>query len=131
MKNIILSFVFCLVGALSVQATEQNQESYYPRYCSNFGDKVSFSFTSCVNSNYSQVGFELRGIFLNHCSNFGDNLSYSFQSCVTNNFHKIERELGIFLSYCSNFGDGVSYSYVSCINRNFSEISRELDRQRD
>ena len=127
MKSFILSLFFVL-GSLTTMASGE-QESFYPSHCSNFGDEVSYSFTSCVNSNFRSLGYELPRVFLSHCSNYGPDLSYNFESCVSRNFRNIERELGMFLSLCFNSGGGVSYSFISCINRNMNDISYELRRQ--
>ncbi|MFG1500670.1 hypothetical protein ABMA70_10735 [Halobacteriovorax sp. XZX-3] len=128
MKSALVTIVFLFFTILNVSASSE-QEAYFPSHCSNFGDKVSYSFTSCINSNFRRAEFEVPNLFLQYCSNFGDDLSFSFESCVNNNFRRIESELGMFLSHCMNIGRGVSYSFVSCVNRNFSDISYELRKQ--
>lgn len=128
MKTYLLVTVFSLFTFMSLGANNAQEESYFPSHCSNYGDGVSLSYTSCINSNFRRLSFDLPREFFSYCNNFGDDLSFSFESCVNNNFNKVERSLGIFLSHCMNFGDGVSYSYQSCVNANFREIQYELRR---
>lgn len=132
MRGLTLSVLFFISLTAAHADTNQNlsTNSFYPSYCTNIGDKVSYSFTSCVNSNFQRLGFELDGVFLSYCSNFGDELSYSFTSCVNRNFQEVERNLGMFLGHCMNIGSGVSYSFISCINSNMSDISYEIQRQK-
>lgn len=95
----------------------------YMSSCYNYGDGVSYSFTSCINRNFREAGASFS------CYNYGDDLSYSFQSCVNNNFRDVARDLDVFVSSCNNYGDGVSFSYESCVNRNFRTIERALNSQ--
>lgn len=114
MKKILLALV--LLAATNVSAV-------YMSSCYNYGDDVSFSFTSCISRNFSTAGV------ISSCYNYGDELSSSYQSCVNRNFSNLSREYGIYVQSCYNYGDGVSFSYESCVNRNFSEVGRAMDRR--
>lgn len=130
MKSILLASMLSLFIFSTANATTDQKEEFFPSHCSNFGDKVNLSFTSCVNSNFRRLGFDLPNEYFSYCNNFGDDLSFSFESCVNNNFNRAENRLGIFLGHCMNFGSGVSHSYQSCLNSNFRDIQYELRRQR-
>lgn len=97
----------------------------YLPYCFNSSsNEISFSFVSCVNSNFSTLDREY-GLYLPYCHQFGDGLPYSFISCVNSNFSTVARKLNIYLPSCHHYGpDGWYVSYVSCVNGNFSRISR-------
>lgn len=131
-----LIFMIGLISSSQSQASEpglQEQDKVFLSHCSNYGDDLSFSFTSCLNRNFRTVARELGSrVPISRCSNFGDGVSYSYESCINRNFSSIERELrGIFLSRCSNFSrDRVDYSFVSCINSNFSRVERSMRNRR-
>jgi hypothetical protein len=100
-------------------------------YCSNFGDGVSFSFSSCVNSNFQRLQRELGG-FYSYCSNIGDEVNFSFTNCIQSNFRSAERNAdgSLYLNYCTNFDrTRLSFSYVSCVNNNFRSIETYLRKQ--
>ncbi len=99
-------------------------------HCMNIGSGVSFSFQSCVNSNFSQIGRTLGGFF-SHCMNIGNEVDYGFTSCVNSNFRTAERLLSnsVFLQDCYNFDrTTLDFSFVSCVNSNFNRISIETSR---
>lgn len=132
-----LIFMIGLISSSQSQASEQNSpkrsDKVYLSYCSNFGDRLSTGFKSCVNRNFRTIARELGSqVYISRCSNFGGGVSYNYESCVNRNFSSIERELrGTFLSRCSNFSrDRVEYSFLSCINSNFSSIERDMRRRR-
>jgi hypothetical protein len=63
--------------------------------CDNFpNNRVSPFYAQCVNKNFDQISFKLRGAFLRHCFQFDRNeLEPRFIDCVNENFEEIEREL--------------------------------------
>lgn len=130
LMSFLKSFIFiAIVGiSLTVQASSVQIEDSekYLGYCSNYGDGVSFSFSSCINRNFARVGQQL-GRVMRHCFNSSQGVSFSFTSCINSNFRSIESSSNgsLFLRYCSNFNrDRLDFSYVSCVNSNFSAISR-------
>lgn len=137
-KNILalLGLMF-MIGLITTSQSQAGQaglknDKIFLSHCSNFGDDLSFGFTSCLNRNFQTVGTEIDAqIYLSHCSNYGDGVSYGFEACLNRNFSKIERVLkSSYLSRCSNYSrDRVDYSFVSCINSNFSAIQRSLSRR--
>lgn len=132
MKKITILFflIFGLSYTYATEAEDANQKAFFS-YCSNFGDGVSFSFSSCVNRNFREAQRELGG-FYSHCSNFGDEVSFSYISCIQSNFRSVERNAdgSLYLSYCSNFDrDRLGFSFVSCVNSNFRSIESYLRRQ--
>ncbi len=123
MRKLVISLLCCYSFAA--------WSTPYFSYCYNYGDDVSYSFTSCVDRNFSQMEQELDNIYLSYCYNSDNSrLEYGFTSCVNRNFDRIERamsELGasVYFSYCYESGDtGVSYSFQSCVNGNFDRLSR-------
>lgn len=103
----------------------------YLRDCYEYQQQgVSYSYQSCVSSNFSSIQMEIGG-YMNYCSNFGNEVSYSFTSCIQNNFDRVQREIPqLYLSYCSNFDrERLSYSFTSCVNRNFQAIQNEINNQ--
>lgn len=140
-KNILFSLVFLglfLVSNLSANAAQEEgqvigQNKFILSYCSHFGSGVSFSFQSCVNSNFSRVASELGG-FSSYCSNIGDEVSFSFTSCVNRNFSNAQSrgDGSLYLRYCTNFDrTRLDFSYVSCVNSNFNAIERYVAAQRN
>ncbi len=129
------AMVLCVLSSMMTWSNEgQSQEKVNKvvlSYCSNFGDGVSFSFSSCVNSNFTRLQGSLGG-FYRYCSNFGDEVSFSYINCIQSNFRTAESNAdgSLYLSYCSNFDRSrLSFSYVSCVNRNFNTIESYLRRQ--
>ncbi len=106
------------------------QEKVFLSYCSSsFGDGVPFSFQSCVNRNFSEIGRNVDRAYFSYCYNAGERVSFSFVSCLQNNFREAEREIGdlLYLSYCSNFSDDrLDWSFINCVNGNFRSIERAL-----
>lgn len=133
MKKYILPFLMLITFLASSPVTyaatnHDKKNNVYLSYCSNFGTGVSYSFQSCVNSNFSDIGRELGG-YLSYCSNFGDGVSYSFTSCVNQGFREAARLLdnSIYLSDCMNFDQkNLDYSFISCVNSNYGQISRAI-----
>lgn len=133
MNKLLLLFSLLLTSfgpyqvALAFEGTSQPlQTKIFMSYCSHFGDGVSLSFQSCVNSNFSSAARSVGG-YASYCSNFGDEVSFSFTSCINRNFQNIQSRAdgSLYLRYCSNFDrERLSYSYVSCVNSNFSAIQR-------
>ena len=115
-----------LLGIISILFSANLYADIYPTYCSNYGPGVSYSYQSCINSNFSQFARELDA-YVGHCYNYGDRVSYSFTSCVNNNFREIDRHLGTYSGFCTSYGDDLSYSFVSCVYRNFSEAARVIN----
>lgn len=117
---------------LAIALFSLNANALFLRHCTNFayGNKaVSYSYESCVNSNFDEIQRELDNkVYTQYCMNFGDEVSYSFTSCINNNFQRIERELkNTYLSHCFNsFPKELTYSFQSCVNRNFNEVQRDL-----
>lgn len=124
MKSFLLTILF-------VVSTSANANLFLPSCYNHIGgtDAVSFSFQSCVNSNFRAIERELEGSqFFMYCSNIGSDVSYSFISCVQSNFRSVERALrptNVFLNYCSNFSrDRLDFSFTSCVNSNWRSIER-------
>lgn len=129
MKKLFL-FVLLLASFLPVaKAQESNEKApIYLQYCSHFGTGVSYSFQSCVNSNFSSVA-RVTGGFFQHCMNFSQEVDYGFTSCVNYGFREAQRQLNnnIWLQDCMNFDrKTLDYSFISCVNSNFSTIQREI-----
>lgn len=104
----------------------------YLQYCSNFGDGVSYSYQSCVNSNFRTIEREFadENLFLQYCTNFGDEVQFAFITCIQSNFRAIDRVIDQALMYCSNFDrTRLGYSFVSCSNGNFSTIERAIPQR--
>ena len=119
----ILILAFLSLGTFSAE-----KNSVFLSYCSNFGDGVSYSFQSCVNSNFSTIQREVGGFF-SYCSNFGQEVDYSFTSCVNQGFREAQRQLenSVYLQDCYNFDrKTLDYSFISCVNSNFSSLAREI-----
>lgn len=129
MKMLLITLsLLCSFGSFAETQTES--EKAYFSYCSNFGDGVSFSFSSCVNSNFRSLSNDINGYY-SYCSNFGDEVSFSYISCIQSNFRTAERNSdgSLYLSYCSNFDrDRLNFSFVSCVNSNFRSIQTYLNR---
>ena len=122
MNKLILAIT---VSLLSLSASA----NVYLRSCSNFGDGVSYSYVSCINSNFSQVSRKLDNLYLSNCQNYGSTVSYSFTSCIDRNLSYVTRELDLFTPFCSNYGDTLSFSYQSCVNNVFFQIENALNRK--
>jgi len=124
--------LFSLIGLM----LSFNAHAVFLQYCSNYSmpnNPVSFSFSSCVNSNFNSIDRELEApTFFSYCSNFGSQVDYFFVSCINSNFRTAEqalREKNIFLQHCSNFrNDELDFFFVSCVNNNFREVERALSR---
>lgn len=130
MKNLVMIFTFVLFQNIS-SAANINTESIFLGSCYNYGTGVSYSYQSCINSNFSSVGRETGG-FMSYCSNFGDEVSYSFTSCVNSNFREAARKLNneIFLPDCFNFDrKNLDYSFISCANSNFMNLERAVNQK--
>jgi hypothetical protein len=123
---LLVSCCFLLSPLFSAPSlANQGKTEKVLRYCSNFGDGVSFGFSSCANSNFSRVGIAV-GRALRYCFNSGQDVSFSFTSCINSNFQSIESasQGNLYLRYCSNFSrDRLDFSFISCVNSNFSQIS--------
>lgn len=133
MKYILLAMLAVSFMSQPVLAKKPHEPTptVFLSYCSHFGTGVSFSFQSCVNSNFSSVQRELGGFF-NYCMNIGKEVSYSFTSCVNSGFREAQRQLGnnVWLQDCYNFNrDTLDFSFVSCVNSNFSRVSSEMTRR--
>jgi len=131
MKNTFLVLLFTLFLQTSLQA-ENNQKQIFLGQCFNSGSGVSFSFSSCVNRNFSSIASRTRG-FYSYCSNIGDEVSFSFTSCIQRNFQSVERDTSgnLYLSYCFNSTrDQLGFSYISCVNRNFRAIESFINSAR-
>lgn len=138
-KKLVLSALFACLMTLSASFagnaqedfSEKSQDKIILSYCSHYGSGVSFSFQSCVNSNFSRVSQVLGG-FSSYCSNFGDEVSFSFTSCVNRNFQNAQSQAdgSLYLQYCSNFDrTSLGFGYVSCVNSNFRAIERYVAAQ--
>lgn len=130
MKKLILLSLLSL-SILPVAKAEEVSEDKAPiflSYCSHFGTGVSYSFQSCVNSNFSSVS-RITGGFYQNCMNFGQEVDYGFTSCVNNGFREAQRQLQntVWMQTCMNFDrKTLDYSFISCVNSNFSAIQREI-----
>lgn len=127
-----LSFVLFLslssLGFAQDEVKANEKAPIYLSYCSHFGQGVSYSFQSCVNSNFSSVS-RVMGGFISNCYNIGNEVSFSFTSCVNSGFRTIERQFNnaIWLQECMNFDrQTLDYSFVSCVNSNFGTIQRAI-----
>ena len=128
----IFAFSFTMQSVLAKKPHEP-APTVFLSYCSHFGTGVSYSFQSCVNSNFSSVQRELGGFF-SYCMNIGKEVDYSFTSCVNSGFREAQRQLGnnVWLQDCYNFNrDSLDFSFVSCVNSNFSRISSEIARNKN
>lgn len=131
--NKVIKLLFCWIILLSAPLLANNNRfnNVYLGHCSNFGQGVGLSFSSCANSNFSSIGREL-GSFNSYCINVGEEVSYSFLSCMQSNFRSVEsRSNGaLYLQYCSNFDRrALNFSYVNCVNNNFRAIQRFINNQ--
>lgn len=130
MKILLLSFSLFLMQNIST-ASEKTSESIFLGSCFNYGTGVSYSYQSCVNSNFNSIGRDIGG-FMSYCSNFGDEVSYSFTSCVNSNFREAARQLNnqVFLPDCFNFDrKNLDYSFISCANSNFMNLERVINQR--
>lgn len=133
MKYILLAMISFSFMSQTAMAKKPHEPAptVFLSYCSHFGTGVSYSFQSCVNSNFSSVQREIGG-FYGYCMNIGNEVDYSFTSCVNSGFREAQRQLGnnVWLQDCYSFGrDTLDYSFVSCVNSNFNRISSELSRR--
>lgn len=130
MKFLLLIVTFFLFQNIAT-ATNKNTESIFLGSCFNYGTGVSYSYQSCVNSNFNSISRDLGG-FMSYCSNFGDEVSYSFTSCVNSNFREAARQLNnqVFLPDCFNFDrKNLDYSFISCANSNFMNLERVINQR--
>lgn len=130
MKILVIfsSLLFFQNLALSKQI---QSEAIFLGSCFNYGTGVSYSYQSCINSNFNSIGRDLGG-FMSYCSNFGDEVSYSFTSCVNSNFREAARKLNneVFLPDCFNFDrKNLDYSFISCANSNFMTLERAINQK--
>lgn len=108
---------------------QEQKENIYLSYCSHYGEGVSYSFSSCVNSNFSTLARSIGG-FYSYCTNFGKEVDYGFTSCVNSGFREAERKLNIWLQDCMNFDrTTLDYSFISCVNSNYSTIQRTIGQK--
>lgn len=124
MKKVFLSFLLLI----SMTSFANDKGTIFLSYCSHFGSGVSYSFQSCINSNFSTVQRELGGYF-SYCSNFGTEVDYGFTSCINQGFREAVRllENRVYLSDCYNFDrKNLDFGFISCVNSNFSSIQREV-----
>ncbi len=139
MKSFFYSILFTLALTFSMQTfADQNdlnqsedKANIFLSYCSHFGSGVSYTFSSCVNSNFQNIASYTRG-FYPSCTNFSQEVDYFFTSCINSNFRSAARELGnsIYLSDCMNFDrKTLDFSFISCVNSNFNSIQREISRR--
>ncbi|MFT6069212.1 MAG: hypothetical protein ACJAT2_000311 [Bacteriovoracaceae bacterium] len=126
MKSLLLTVLF-------VFSFNANANLFLPSCYNHIGgtDAVSFSYQSCINSNFRAIERELEGNqFFSYCSNIGNDVSFSFISCVQRNFREVERALrptNVFLNYCSNFTrDRLDFSFTSCVNSNWRSVERAV-----
>ncbi len=130
MKQVLLSMIaFSFVSSpILAKKPHEPGPTVYLSYCSHFGTGVSYSFQSCVNSNFSSVQREIGGFF-SYCMNIGKEVDYSFTSCVNSGFREAQRQLGnnVWLQDCYSFNrDTLDFSFVSCVNSNFNRLSNEI-----
>lgn len=128
----VLSMAFTILFLQNLAYADSNQtESIFLGSCYNFGNGVSYSYQSCINSNFNAIGRDLGG-FMSYCSNFGDEVSYSFTSCINSNFREAARQLNnqVFLPDCFNFDrKNLDYSFISCANSNFMNLERAINQR--
>ena len=127
-----LIFMIGLISTSQSQAANKTEIIFLP-HCSNYGDDLSYNFTSCVNRNFRRVARELGPrVSISRCTNDGRGVDQSYEFCIKRNFSSIERKIrNLFLSRCSNYSrDRVDYSFLSCINSNFAQIERNLRNRR-
>ena len=132
MKKILLLSLLTSLSILPVAHAEAETTTekapIFLSYCSHFGTGVSYSFQSCVNSNFSAVS-RITGGFFQNCMNFGQEVDYGFTSCVNSGFREAQRQLDntVWMQSCMNFDrKTLDYSFISCVNSNFSAIQREI-----
>ena len=129
MKKLIPLFLLAALTILpQAQANEETKSPIFLSNCSHYGPGVSYSFQSCVNSNFSAIDRVLGGFALN-CMNIGKEVSYAFTSCVNANFRQVELKLegNVWLQDCVNFDrTNLEYMFISCVNSNFKKIEREI-----
>ncbi len=130
MKKMILLVSLSALSILPFAKAEEVSEKapIFLSYCSHFGTGVSYSFQSCVNSNFSAVA-RITGGFYQYCMNIGQEVDYGFTSCVNSGFREAQRQLNnnIWLQDCMNFDrKTLDYSFISCVNSNFNTIQREI-----
>ena len=130
MKFFVLIFTIFSLQNIALAKTETT-EAIFLGSCFNYGNGVSYSYQSCITSNFNSISRETGG-FLSYCSNFGDEVSYSFTSCINSNFREVARKLNneIFLPDCFNFDrKNLDYSFISCANSNFTTIERAINQR--
>lgn len=121
---------FSLLPVAQAESIKAEKGNIYLSYCSHYGAGVSYSFQSCVNSNFSSVSREIGGYF-SYCTNFGNEVDYGFTSCVNSGFREAQRQLNnnVWLQDCFNFDrTTLDFSFVSCVNSNFSQLQREIGK---
>lgn len=125
---------FSILPVVQAQITKEIKKeekgNIYLSYCSHYGAGVSYSFQSCVNSNFSSVSREIGGYF-SYCTNFGNEVDYGFTSCVNSGFREAQRQLNnnVWLQDCFNFDrTTLDFSFVSCVNSNFNQLQREIGK---
>jgi hypothetical protein len=126
-----------LIIGLTLFSLNANALYLQPCYNTAMRDQaVSYSYQSCINSNFRAVEREIRrnggrNVFLQHCSNFGDRVDYFYTSCINRNFRSVERAIAkpIFLGMCTNFNpDRLDFSFENCVRSNYRNIERAVRR---
>lgn len=125
-----------LIILIGLSLFSLNANALYLQSCYNntMGNQaVSYSYQSCINSNFRTVERELRNnggyMYLQHCSNIGDLVNYSFTSCINRNFREVERKIAkpIFLGMCTNFNpETLDFSFENCVRSNYRNIERAV-----
>ena len=129
-----LSLLISLTSFVSAQTSETQKNEKSPIFlgnCSHYGAGVSYSFQSCLNSNFAAIS-RVTGGFFQYCTSMGSEVDYFFTSCVNSGFSEAQRQLEnrIFLQHCLNFDrTQLDYSFTSCVNSNFSAIQREISKR--
>lgn len=130
--RLILVSMFFISSFSFAKISEELKPQVFLSYCTHFGSGVSYSFQSCINSNFQTIQRELGGFF-SYCMNIGDDVSYSFVSCVNSGFRETQNKLenNVWLQDCYNFDrTNLDYSFVSCVNSNFNRISLEISNRK-
>jgi|GEM_PF-4170457 len=122
---IILSFLLS-VSVPSLAHDNNADKGFFP-YCSNNGSNLSFSFQSCVSSNFLTAQTQ-SGTYLQSCYASNDRADFFYTSCINNNFNRLASKYpDLFFSHCTNYPDtDVSFFFISCVNNNFSTLARKL-----
>lgn len=128
-SNTNLAIILFLLSSTSSLFALENKNIFL-NYCTHYGSGVSYSFQSCINSNFTNIARYTQGYY-SYCSNFGQDVDFGFTSCINRNFQEAQRQLQnrIWLQDCYNYDrSSLDFSFTSCVNSNYGMIQREINK---